>query len=76
MRRHILSVRKITHAGQEDNRDLKIIRQLVQSHLNETHELLKNYNPETVFNMNETPVYIDMVNDRTISFMGGKKLRK
>ena len=73
MERNGFSSRKITSFGQEDNRDPSIIKSIVNEYLETLASkracLLEG---EEVYNMDETPVHIDMMSTRTISFKGEK----
>ena len=73
-RRHELTIRKITHVGQEDNRTPEEKREIAIEHLARTEKITIEYNAEMIFNMDETPVYIDMLNSTTISFKGEKNV--
>lgn len=71
-RKNLVS-RKITSVGQEDNRSSVEIRQTVLNYFEEIQQRLGNVeNLNVVLNMDETPIYIDMMNSRTISFKGEK----
>lgn len=71
--RNGFSCRKITSIGQENNRDPAVIKSNVLHYL-ETLSFKANIlqENEEIYNMDETPVYIDMMQTRTISFKGEK----
>jgi transposase-like protein len=71
-RRHSLSTRKPTHVGQEDNSTPHERRKIAIEHLETVELLTADLNEEFIFNMDETPVYIDMMSNTTISFKGEK----
>lgn len=71
-RRHKLSLRKITHVGQEDNRRPEEQRDNAIEHLATLELMTADFNADMIFNMDETPVYIDMLSSSTISFAGEK----
>jgi len=72
MKRNGFSVRKITSVGQEDNRSIDETRVIIHNYF----ELFKlkstNIDSMNIYNMDETPMYVDMMNSRTISFKGEK----
>jgi transposase-like protein len=70
--RHRLTNRKITHVGQEDNRSPEEKMQTAIDHLNTTQMMTTNMTADLIFNMDEVPVYIDMLSSQTISFKGEK----
>ena len=73
-RRHELAIRKITHVGQQDNRTAEEKREIAIEHLARTKIISNEYNAEMIFNMDETPVYIDMLDSTIISFKGEKNV--
>jgi hypothetical protein len=70
--RHRLTTRKITYVGQEDNRSPEVKIQTAIDHLNTTQMMTPNMTADLIFNMDEVPVYIDMLSSQTISFKGEK----
>ncbi|KAI5153060.1 hypothetical protein ENBRE01_3124 [Enteropsectra breve] len=73
MKRNGLSSRKITSIGQEDSRPIHEIRAAVQNYFEAMAYKLNGINNlNNIINMDETPVYIDMMATRTISFKGEK----
>ncbi|RWR98459.1 Tc5 transposable domain DDE superfamily endonuclease-like protein, partial [Dinothrombium tinctorium] len=74
LRRHKLSSRKITHIGQQDNRSPLEKKNIVENHLETVQLLCSDYASHEIFNMDETPVYIDMTSSTTISFTGEKNI--
>jgi len=72
LRRHSLSCRKITHVGQENQRSHEEIRALTTEYLAKVKLYASKIGNDSIYNMDETPVYIDMVGSRTISFKGEK----
>lgn len=71
-RRHKLSTRRRTHVGQEDNQTPHEKRKIAIEHLEEIEILTADLGDDFILNMDETPVYIDMMSNRTISFKGEK----
>lgn len=73
MKRHKLSTRKITSVGQEDSRPKSEKKKIINEYFEELrYKLNKLSNEHMVINMDETPVYVDMMATRTISFTGEK----
>ncbi|KAI5152361.1 hypothetical protein ENBRE01_3223 [Enteropsectra breve] len=73
MKRNRLSSRKITSIGQEDHRPPGQIKSTVLNYFeNLSHQLSNVNSANNIINMDETPVYIDMMSSRTISFKGEK----
>jgi hypothetical protein len=73
LNRNGLSCRKITSVGQEDNRSQFEIRQTVLEYFSSLREKISNLSPsDYVLNMDETPIYVDMMRNHTISFKGEK----
>jgi len=71
-RRHNLASRRITNVGQADNKSPLIKRQIAIDYLSDVEVLTTNLNNDMIYNMDETPVYIDMLSSSTISFIGEK----
>ena len=74
MRRNGLSFRKITHMGQADNKSAKKKSEIARDYLNSINDLTIGLDPHQIFNMDETPIYIDMVSSSTIDFVGKKNI--
>ncbi len=62
--------RKITHVGQYDNKTPEDKRQVAVDHLATVETLTSDLTSDTIFNMDETLVFIDMISSSTISFKG------
>ncbi len=73
-RRHKLSLRKIAHVGQDDNRRPEEQRDNAIEHLATLELMTADLNADMIFNMDETPVYIDMHLQQ--SLLQEKKLQK
>jgi hypothetical protein len=71
-RRHKLSLRKIIHVGKEDNRRPEEQRDNAIEHLATFELMTADFNADLIFNMDETPAYIDVLSSSTISFAGEK----
>lgn len=69
-KRHKLSMRKITHVGQEDSSTPAEKRIVAEDFLTTCQIITCNYDSENIFNMDETPVYIDMTSNQTLSLEG------
>ena len=59
---------------QADNKDPAERKEIVRSHLSGVEQLTQNLNATHIFNMDETPVYIDMVSNCTLDFKGNKNV--
>ncbi len=68
--RHKLCTRKITHVRQFDNKTPEEKRQVAIDHLAAVETLTSDLTSDTIFNMDETPVFIDMISSLTIFFKG------
>ena len=73
-KRHSISSRKITHHGQQDKRDLTIQRMISYDHLRGVKQLTAGLGKTKIFNMDETPCYIDMAGEKTLDFVGSKNV--
>lgn len=69
-KRHKIAMRKVTHIGQEDNSTQEEKRIVAEDFLNTCQVITKNFELDRIFNMDETPVYIDMTSNKTLSFQG------
>jgi hypothetical protein len=70
------SLRKITSFGQEDTRKPEEIKDTVLNYFMAFNYKLNCMGSETViYNMDETPVFIDMMQSCTLYFTGEKKYR-
>lgn len=63
-------MRKITHVGQEDSSTPAEKRIVAEDFLTTCQIITCNYDSENIFNIDETPVYIDMTSNQTLSFEG------
>ena len=72
MNRNGFSCRKITSIGQEDNLSTSERKAIVTDYFKTLEYKMNEIEDSCIFNMDETPIYIDMMNSRTISFKGEK----
>ncbi|KAI5151008.1 hypothetical protein ENBRE01_1835 [Enteropsectra breve] len=73
MKRDCLSSRKITSVGQEDHRPLSLIKATVMDYFETlSHQLTNVDQSNSIMNMDKTPVYVDMMSTKTVSFKGEK----
>ena len=72
MERNGLSYRSTTHRSAQNNKtpETKFIE--VAQYLNEFNNAITEYQPEEILNMDETPMYFDQLNDKTIDEYGAK----
>ena len=68
------SSRKITHYGQQDNRDNVTKRDIATNYLLSMETVLVGYSQNHIFNMDETPCYMDMTGTTTLDFVGAKNV--
>ena len=71
---HLHSISYNTFYIQADNRDPAVRKNIARSHLTRVEQLTQNLNEAHIFNMDETPVYIDMVSSTTMDFIGSKNM--
>lgn len=74
MKRNKLSTRTVTHVAQEDNRPIAEKRQILVDYLYRAKHATVAISASNIYNMDETPVYIDMASNRTIAFQGEKSI--
>lgn len=74
MRRNRLSVRKITHMGQADNKTTEEKMSVAKEYLDTIPAVTTDLENDQIFNMDETPVYIDMLSSTTVDFIGNKNV--
>ena len=67
-------MRRITHQGQADNRDSILLRNIARDHIRGLEQLTLELDSSRIFNMDETPCYMDMSNDSTLDFVGNKNV--
>ena len=72
MNRNGFSCRKITSVGQEDNLSLRERKVIIDDYFKTLEFKMNEIDDSCVFNMDETPIYINMMCSRTISFKGEK----
>ncbi|KAI5152846.1 hypothetical protein ENBRE01_3057 [Enteropsectra breve] len=72
LKRNSLSVRQITHVGQEDNSTPDLKKTVALNWLEKVNRYTESLSSRLIFNMDETPIYVDMAGSRTISFLGEK----
>ncbi len=70
MRRHNLSTRAVTHRAQEDNRPLSERQEIMREFLDAARLKTVGVDDSHIINMDETPVYVDMASNRTMTFAG------
>lgn len=70
MKRHRLSMRAVTHQAQEDNRPVAERQQIARDYLDTVRLKTADLDGSYIVNMDETPVYIDMASNRTMSYTG------
>lgn len=70
MKRQLLSMRSVTHQAQEDNRSLDVRQTIAREYLQSIQLKTVNLDDSFIVNMDETPIYIDMASNRTISYAG------
>ena len=69
-KRHNLSSRRITHHGQADNRDPQELPGIVYDYIRAVDPMTTDLDADCIFNMDETPVYMDLVGQQTLDFKG------
>lgn len=74
MHRNKLSMRTVTHVAQEDNRHPEQKAAVALEFLDDLKHCTLGIKATEIYNMDETPVYIDMMSSRTISFQGEKSV--
>ena len=72
MKRSKLSVRKITHAGQANNKIAEELAKIAQNYLNSIPGLTAGMDAGQLYNLDETAVYVGMLRSSTIDFVGNK----
>lgn len=70
MRRNKLSMRNITHQALEDNRPVHERQQVARLYLEAVKVKTIGLDSAHIINMDETPVYVDMASNRTMSYSG------
>lgn len=70
MKRPSLSMRAVTHQAQEDNRLVAERQQIARDYLDAVRLKTADLDCSYIVNMDETPVYIDMASNRTMSYTG------
>jgi hypothetical protein len=75
MRRHDFSYRKATHVSQYKIRDFNSVRNSLVNYLARLRKFLSQFpHLEYILQCDETPVYFDMLNPKTIEFKGSKSV--
>jgi hypothetical protein len=75
MRRHEFSYRKATHVSQYKIRDFNSVKNSLVNYLARLRKFLSEFpHLEYILQCDETPVYFDMLNPRTIEFKGSKSV--
>ena len=74
MKRNKLSVRKVTHAGQADKKTTGEQAKIAEDCLTSIPGLTADMDADQLYNMDETPVYVDMLSSSTIDFAGNKNV--
>ncbi|CAI9727025.1 pogo transposable element with KRAB domain [Octopus vulgaris] len=70
MKRNKLTVRKITRVGQADNKTLGENAQIASDYLDSIPVLTADKDADQIYNIDETPVYVDMLSSTIIDFVG------
>ena len=73
-KRHSITSRRITHHGQEDKRDAVYVKRTVEDYLLAVQHLTADLDSAHIFNMDETPVYVDMTGGCTLDFKGARSV--
>jgi hypothetical protein len=73
-RRHNITSRRITHHGQVDNRPVVETLAAVESYFLSLRYASATLPTSRIFNMDETPCYVDMSRDSTLHFKGSKNV--
>ena len=73
-KRKSISSRAITHIAQKDTRTTQEQQDIVVSFFAELDSSIHFYEKRAIVNMDETPVYFDMVQSRTLSERGAKSV--
>ena len=66
------SLRRRTHLATQNNKTPTITRNIVLEHLTSLSYLASLYEKKNIFNMDETPLYVDMPATTTIEYIGEK----
>ncbi|CAI9715962.1 pogo transposable element with KRAB domain [Octopus vulgaris] len=74
MKRNKLTVRKITRVGQADNKTLGEKVQITSDYLDSIPILTADKDAAQVYNMDETPVYADMLSSASIDFVSNRNV--
>jgi len=75
MIRNHLSYRKSTHVAQQKKRDISLEQSLMVDYLRQLRRFLSQFDSlNVILQCDETPVWFDMVNDKTLDFMGTKTI--
>ena len=72
MRRYNLATRIITHRAQEDNRPISERQDIMREFLESARVKTTGVNVSHIINMDETPVYVDMASNRTMTYAGNR----
>ena len=72
LKRNEFCIRSTTHKAQENRKTQVNKAEEIISYLKGLFYLTKNFPPDLIFQMDETPTYIDMIDDRTIDKRGVK----
>ncbi|CAI9715047.1 pogo transposable element with KRAB domain [Octopus vulgaris] len=66
MKQNKLTLRKITHVGQADNKTLGEKAQITSDYLDSIPVLTADKDADQIYNMDETPVYVDFVGNKNV----------
>lgn len=69
-----LSRRQVTHKAQEDNRPMSDIIESIMSFYHHIDRIFPSYDSDMILNMDETPIWFDLVKNETISVRGTKSV--
>ena len=64
----------MTHHGQQDNRNVEEKQRIARNYLTSLPNTTADYDEDKIFNMDETPCYIDMTSLTTLHFIGSKNV--
>jgi hypothetical protein len=74
VRRHNLVFRAVTHVAQQDNRPIDQQVGSAINHFGALQAVTRGIPAEYIYNMDETPCYLDMASSKTLAFKGEKNI--
>ena len=72
--RKFYTYREATHQSQQKKRDQGHDFQIVKNFIISLREIAFEFKPNLILNMDETPAYFDMLDSKTIDFVGTKSV--